>query len=76
MPKKLLALLLIVIALFPVIDLTRAASTHFTKTFAAQDVETAVASPEVSGSAPAHFKATTPERYGVVRATWQATETR
>ncbi len=72
MPKKLLALLLVVIALFAIIDLTRAASTHFAGSFAGEDVATANA----AAKAPSRAQTAPAARYGIVRATWGSTETR
>lgn len=73
MPKKVLALLLTIIAIFAVIDLTRAARTQFASGIGTRSLADAGAKAAVSEAVRANAVAKpVPNRPGIVHATWQA----
>jgi hypothetical protein len=75
MPKKVLALLLIIITIFAVIDLTLAARTQFASGIGTRSLAGVGAKVAVSEADRANAVAKrVPTRPGVVRATWQASD--
>lgn len=76
MPRKLLALMLLVIAFFALIDLTRAAHTQLAHSFGQAAVKTAGVNSTPKAAPHKRAETTPPMRAGILRATWQASESR